>query len=190
MVFRRKRSLSRLAYHKAQYVLGPLFFVLFLSDLPSVVSGLSALFVDDTLAYDRCDGSPSDKSSSCCRLQHDLTSIHQWSNEWATTFNPAKSTVLDFRERGRNKVIALRHHLLAQCRCLSVRRSSTLVSSLPQRCPTVDTTCGQPVTPCVTQSFHLEASSLPLQRQQLCLKPVLGPCAASAGVCRTSMGQM
>ena len=77
-------------------VLGPLFFVLLLSDLPSLVSGLSALFADDTLANDRCDGSPSDKSSSCCRLQHDFTSIHQWSNEWA--------------------------------------RSSTLVSSLTQRC--------------------------------------------------------
>ena len=76
--------------------LSALLFVLFLSDLPSVVSGLSALFADDTLAYDRCDGSPSDKSSSCCRLQHDLTSIHQWSNEWATTFNPAKSAVVDF----------------------------------------------------------------------------------------------
>ena len=25
------------------------------------------------------------------------TSIHQWSNEWATTFNPAKSAVVDFR---------------------------------------------------------------------------------------------
>ena len=71
--------------------------MLFLSDLPSVVSGLSALFADDTFAYDRCDGSPSDKSSSCCHLQHDLTSIYQWSNEWATTFNPAKSAVVDFR---------------------------------------------------------------------------------------------
>ena len=71
--------------------------MLFLSDLPSVVSGLSALFADYTLAYDRCDGSPSDKSSFCCRLQHDLTSIHQWFNEWATTFNPAKSAVVDFR---------------------------------------------------------------------------------------------
>ena len=73
-------------------VLGPLLFVLFLSDLPSVVSGLSALFANDTLPYDSYDG------RAIRQIVFLLQSaIHRWSNEWATTFNPAKSAVVDFR---------------------------------------------------------------------------------------------
>ena len=78
-------------------------------------------------------------------------------------------------ERGKNKLIALRHHLLAQCRCLSVRRSSTLVSSLPQCCRGHHTWTAC-YTVCHTKFSSCRASSPPLQRQQLCLSPVFGPC--------------
>ena len=72
-------------------VLGPLLFVLFLSDLPSVVRGSSALFAYDMLAYDRCTGTISSanpdfsSSSSCCRLQSDFQNVNHWFNQTATT---------------------------------------------------------------------------------------------------------
>ena len=47
-------------------VLGPLLFIVYMSDLPDVVSGSSALFADDTLVYDQCHGGP---VTTCCRLQ-------------------------------------------------------------------------------------------------------------------------
>ena len=75
-------------------VLGPLLFIIYLSDLPAVVTGTPALFADDTLVYDRCSGK---NAPSCCRLQQDLESIHEWSDEWSTTFNAGKSAVMAFR---------------------------------------------------------------------------------------------
>ena len=74
-----------------------------LSDLPSVVRGSSALFADDTLAYDHCTGTISSanpdcsSSSSCCRLQSDVQTVNHWSNQTSTTFNPSKSVVMAFR---------------------------------------------------------------------------------------------
>ena len=91
-------------------VLSPLLFVLFLSDLPSVFRGSSALFADDTLAYDRCTGTISSanpdgsSSSSCCRLQSDLQNVNHWSNQTATTFNPSKSAVMVFRGKHKEKL--------------------------------------------------------------------------------------
>ena len=75
-------------------VLGPLLFILYMSDLPGVISGSSALFADDTLAYDRC--TPNPQLSTCCRLQEDLRNIQQWAVEWSTSFNAGKSAVIRF----------------------------------------------------------------------------------------------
>ena len=80
-------------------VLGPLLFLLFLKDLPTAVSGSSALFADDTLVYDRCAVT---SMSPCCRLQQDLDSFDQWAAASATTFNAMKSSVMLFSgKRGR-----------------------------------------------------------------------------------------
>ena len=89
-------------------VLGPLLFIVYMSDLPDVVSGSSALFADDTLVYDQCHGGP---VTTCCRLQRDLSDVQQWAEEWATTFNPSKSAVMVFRGRHREKRPAEHVHL-------------------------------------------------------------------------------
>ena len=89
-------------------VLGPPLFIVYMSDLPDVVSGSSALFTDDTLVYDQCHGGP---VTTCCRLQRDLCGVQQWAEEWATTFNPSKSAVMVFRGRHREKRPAEHVHL-------------------------------------------------------------------------------
>ena len=68
--------------------------------LPDIVSGSSALLSDDTLVYNQCHGCP---VTTYCRLQRDLCDVQQWAEEWATTFNPSKSTVMVFCGRHREK---------------------------------------------------------------------------------------
>ena len=89
-------------------VLGPLLFLVYMSDVPEIVSASSALFADDTLVYDQCHGGP---VTTCCRLQRHLCDVQQWAKEWATTFNPSKSAVMVFRGRHREKRPAEHVHL-------------------------------------------------------------------------------
>ena len=77
-------------------VLGPLLILLFLKDLPSDSSALSA---DDTPAWDYC---PVTSMPPYCRLQQDLDCVHQWAAASATTSNAMKSSVMFFSgKRGR-----------------------------------------------------------------------------------------
>ena len=70
-------------------VLGPLLFILYFGDIPSVVFSTCALFADDTLLYDRCYGVCTDQP--CCRLEEDIRSLDTWADGWCTTFNASKS---------------------------------------------------------------------------------------------------
>ena len=70
-------------------VLGPLLFIVYMSELPTVVrSSLCALFADDTLAY-TCNCKP--RNTPCCALQSDANMIHDWSLKWNAIFNATKS---------------------------------------------------------------------------------------------------
>ena len=69
--------------------LGPLLFILYIRDIPSVVSPTSALFADDTFLYDRCYGVCTDQP--CCRLKEDVRSLDAWAGSWCTTFTASKS---------------------------------------------------------------------------------------------------
>ena len=75
-------------------VLGLLLFVVFLRDLPDVISSRSAHFADDTLMFDLCNVKT---SSPCCRIPADRDSVQKWAVDWSTTFNAGKSTLMNIR---------------------------------------------------------------------------------------------
>jgi len=75
-------------------VLGPTLFLLFINDLPSVVSSCSALFADDTKVYSAVS-SPDDSD----RLQQDINALNEWSECWQLPFNESKCKLIHY---GRN----------------------------------------------------------------------------------------
>jgi hypothetical protein len=69
--------------------LEPLLFLLFINDLPSVVSSTTRLFADDCLLY-RMIRTTEDQTI----LQRDLDNLQQWENNRLMKFNPDKCEVL------------------------------------------------------------------------------------------------
>ena len=66
-------------------VLGPVLFILFVNDLPSMVSSPTFMFADDTKIF-RCVGSNDDHSA----LKNDLNLLYEWSVRWQLNFNISK----------------------------------------------------------------------------------------------------
>ena len=66
-------------------MLGPLFFLLYINDLPKNVSSKVKLYADDTLLY-RVINTPNDVVT----LQQDLDSLSHWAQQWQMTFNASK----------------------------------------------------------------------------------------------------
>ena len=72
-------------------VLGPFLFIVYVNDMPNVVSSDLYMFADDTKLY-RTITSESD----CNILQQDLNNVIDWGNMWLTNFNLHKCKVLSF----------------------------------------------------------------------------------------------
>ena len=70
-------------------VLGPLLFVCFINDMPSVVKSPVHLFADDTKLYRRVTTLEDHKA-----LQDDLTNLEDWSTKWNLCFNTNKCKVM------------------------------------------------------------------------------------------------
>ena len=71
-------------------VLGPLFFLIYINQLPSSISDSEArLFADDTAVYLTINS-----LSDCLTLQQDLDSLQVWERDWDMEFNPSKCQVL------------------------------------------------------------------------------------------------
>ena len=70
-------------------VLRPILFLIYVNDLPEVVSSTVKLFVDDTELY-RAIENEEDK----IQLQEDLNNLQRWSEKWLLPFNVAKCKVL------------------------------------------------------------------------------------------------
>jgi hypothetical protein len=70
--------------------LGPLFFLLYINDMPeSVENSTVALFADDSKIFKEIK-----TRNDCVLLQKDLEALYQWSVKWKMNFNPSKCTVL------------------------------------------------------------------------------------------------
>ena len=70
-------------------VLGPLFFLLHINDLPSVVSSKVRLFEDDCLIYRNIKN-----KEDQIALQKDLNLLENWGNTWGMCFNAAKCNIM------------------------------------------------------------------------------------------------
>jgi len=80
-------------------ILGPLFFLLFINDMPPVASSSqTALFADDSKCFKSISS-----LSDCIQLQNDLHSLFNWSQSWQMKFNPTKCKVMSFT-RSRNPI--------------------------------------------------------------------------------------
>ena len=70
-------------------ILGPLFFVLYISYLPNVCSSKVSLYADDVKVFRKIKS-----IDDCILLQKDLASLLAWSHKWKIKFNPAKCNVI------------------------------------------------------------------------------------------------
>ena len=74
-------------------IMGPLLFLIYFRDIPSVVASTTAKFADDTLLYDAecdcCEEKPA--ASRTCTVVSDVSTLSRWAKEWNTVFNAAKS---------------------------------------------------------------------------------------------------
>ena len=70
-------------------VLGPILFVIYINDLPSVISSTAKLFADDTKVYSEIK-TEADRAI----LQSDLQALEDWSTKWQLPFNADKCKIM------------------------------------------------------------------------------------------------
>ena len=76
-------------------ILGPLFFLIYINDLPlQIINSKSLLFVDDTKVFRSIN-----QTADIISFQTDLDSLTCWSQETGLAFNPAKCNHLSFKSR-------------------------------------------------------------------------------------------
>ena len=73
-------------------ILGPMFFLLFVNDMPDVVSSTAKMFADDTKLYRNIYS-----ANDCKDLQEDLNALSAWSHHWLLRFNASKCVTVRFR---------------------------------------------------------------------------------------------
>lgn len=69
--------------------IGPILFLIFINDAPSVLSNVCKIFADDTKVFGKCLTNEQRFS-----IQQDINKLNQWSNKWQLRFNEDKCKVL------------------------------------------------------------------------------------------------
>ena len=72
-------------------VLGPIRFIVYINDLPKVVSSLVMMFANDTKVF-----SPIYQEEDCQKLQEDLNHLCDWSTKWLLQFNVSKCGMIHY----------------------------------------------------------------------------------------------
>ena len=101
-------------------VMGPLLFLLFINDMPSVLDPSTGcrLFADDCLIY-RSIRQPTDQVT----FQNDLNALHSWGETWGLRFNATKCNIMHL-DRGKTK--SVRFYTLGGVTLLSVNEAKYL----------------------------------------------------------------
>ena len=73
-------------------ILGPVLFLLFVNDIPDMISSTGKMFADDTKLYCQIM-----TKADCDNLQCDLNALSAWSKLWLLKFNAEKCVVLRTR---------------------------------------------------------------------------------------------
>ena len=75
-------------------ILGPLLFLIYINDLPTVLSPntLCAIFADDTKIYRNINS-----HQDHLILQRDINNVHDWSKLWGLTFNQNKCNIITLK---------------------------------------------------------------------------------------------
>jgi hypothetical protein len=72
-------------------VLGPILFIIFINDLPNMISSMVMMFADDTKVFTQVQS-----EDDCAKLQDDLDKLGEWSNQWQLQFNVKKCGVMHY----------------------------------------------------------------------------------------------
>ncbi len=91
-------------------VLGPLLFVIFINDLPDLISSDAYLFADDTKVFNK-----SKDISDASTLQQDLDRLTEWSKKWLLKFHPDKCKHMHLgKKNDTGKLYNLEGHVLTR----------------------------------------------------------------------------
>ena len=72
-------------------ILGPVTFVIYVNDIPDIITSTAKLFADDTKSYREINN-----VKDPIALHIDLTTLHLWADRWQTKFDPPKCEVMHF----------------------------------------------------------------------------------------------
>ena len=108
-------------------VMGPLLFLLFINDMPSVLdpSTCCRLFADDCLIY-RSIRNPQDQAI----FQSDLNALHNWGETWGLRFNASKCIIMHL---DRSKSPPVRFYSLGGVTLISVSEAKYLGVTLSNK---------------------------------------------------------
>jgi hypothetical protein len=79
-------------------VLGPLLFILFVSDIPEIIQNPVLMFADDTKVYSALEPGSEDNS-----LQEDLDDLQEWAQKMCMRFHPEKCKVMHLGHNSHRK---------------------------------------------------------------------------------------